>query len=125
MNKGTIVLTHFPFTDLSTSKRRPAIVISKKVSKKGDVIVAFITTVIPNNLEETDLLFDENFEDFNISGLKKMSLIKLDKIATINKIIITGEIGLMNKKTINEIDEKLMIALDLKKIMTNDSKETN
>lgn len=115
MNKGTIVLTHFPFTNLTTSKRRPAIVISKKISKKGDVIVAFITTVIPDVLEETDLLFDESYNDFNISGLKKKSLIKLDKIATINKIIITGELGLVYEKTINEINKKLIIALALKK----------
>ncbi len=28
MKRGTIVLTKFPFTDLSSSKRRPAVIIS-------------------------------------------------------------------------------------------------
>ena len=28
MTKGTIVLTPFPFTDLSTIKRRPAVIVS-------------------------------------------------------------------------------------------------
>ena len=29
MKRGTIVLTQFPFTDLSTTKRRPAVIVSK------------------------------------------------------------------------------------------------
>lgn len=32
MVKGTIVLTIFPFTDLSSTKRRPALVVSAKES---------------------------------------------------------------------------------------------
>ena len=50
MKKGTIVLTRFPFTDFSSGKRRPAIVISAKNENKGDVIIVFISSVIPADL---------------------------------------------------------------------------
>ncbi|MFH1003965.1 MAG: type II toxin-antitoxin system PemK/MazF family toxin [Bacteroidota bacterium] len=114
IKRGTIVLTKFPFTDLRAYKRRPAVVISKDNKSKTDFILAFITSVIPDNLSKTDLLLDLSHFDFKNSGLKKASLIKLDKIATINRSIITGELGYVSLGTLKEIDKRLKIALGLK-----------
>ena len=47
MKTGTIVLTRFPFTDLTSSKRRPAVILSKVNQNDPDVIVGFISSVIP------------------------------------------------------------------------------
>jgi len=113
MQKGTIVLTLFPFTDLSTAKRRPAVVVSNTSNSKTDVIVAFISSVIPQELSKTDLLFDSKRKDYYNSGLKKISVIKLDKLATLNTSIFTGELGILESDTLNDIDKKLKIALDL------------
>lgn len=115
MERGTIVLTLFPFTDLTSGKRRPAVVISKASKYKTDVIVAFISSVIPNELSETDLLFDSKRKDYQKSGLKKTSVFKLDKLATLNKSIFTGELGIVDSDTLTDIDKKLKIALDLNK----------
>lgn len=114
IKRGTIVLTKFPFTDLRGYKRRPAVVISKDNRTQTDFILAFITSVIPDNLSETDLPLDFSHFDFKNSGLKKPSLIKLDKIATINSTIITGELGYVSSDTFKEIDKRLKIALGLK-----------
>ena len=38
MKRGAIVLVPFPFTDLSTSKRRPAVIISKYNPLKKDAV---------------------------------------------------------------------------------------
>ena len=113
MKRGTIVLTHFPFTDLTSSKRRPAVVISKVSDRKMDVIVAFNSSVVPDVLSDTDLLFDVSRNDFSDSGLKKKSVFKLDKIATLNKAIFSGEMGCVESETLKLIEEKLKIALDL------------
>jgi mRNA interferase MazF len=113
MDKGTIVLTHFPFTDLSTIKRRPALVVSAKESEQGDVILAYITTLIPLNLSDTDVLMNLLKPDYFKSGLKKESIINLDKFVTINRRIITGELGSLSPISINEINLKLKIALGL------------
>ena len=114
MKRGTIDLTKFPFTDLRSTKRRPAIVISKTESLKKDLIVAFISSVIPEDLSKTDLIFDKKNKGFNKSGLKKTSVIKLDKLATLNKSIFTGELGYITRDTLKEINKRLKLALDLK-----------
>lgn len=44
-NQGDIILVPFPFTDLSGSKPRPAIIISNsEVHQSNDVIIAQLTT---------------------------------------------------------------------------------
>ena len=85
-----IVLVHFPFTDLTGSKLRPAIVIHES---EQDVIVAFISSRIPPSLQESDLLITTDHPAFRSTGLKISSVIKFDKIATLSKTLIEGEIG--------------------------------
>jgi mRNA interferase MazF len=88
--KGKIVLVHFPFTDLSGSKLRPAVIIHES---EHDVIVAFISSRIPSPLQESDLLITIDHPAFRSTGLKISSVIKFDKIATLSKTLIEGEIG--------------------------------
>lgn len=113
MKRGAIVLAKFPFTDLSSSKRRPGVVISGKTSSKEDIIVAFISSIIPATLADTDYLITEGHQEFSNSGLKKDSVIKLDKLATVNISIISGEIGALSPVAMQEIDKCLKIALGL------------
>ncbi|MCD6012011.1 MAG: hypothetical protein K0Q79_1873 [Flavipsychrobacter sp.] len=113
MRRGTIVLTKFPFTDLSSVKRRPGIVVSQSVSGENDVIIAFISSVIPVNSEGTDYIIASTHIDFLETGLKKSSIIKLNKIATINSSLISGEIGSASAAIMKEVDARLKMALGL------------
>jgi mRNA interferase MazF len=114
MNRGTIVLTPFPFTDLGGSKVRPAIVVSSGKRKGDDIILAFISSVIDEkNIQETDLLIRENDSNFIETGLKVKSLIKLDKLATVHKRIILGELGNLDKDVLVNVDIRLKKVFDL------------
>lgn len=84
---GAIVLTDFPFTDLTATKRRPALVISADNDRRTDVIVAYITS-IPRNYPDAMAIAPSR-----ATGLKVASSVRFDKIATINKEIIAGRIG--------------------------------
>lgn len=82
-----IVLTDFPFTDLTAAKRRPALVISTDNDRRTDVIVAYITSAPRKDSDAMTMAPTAG------TGLKVVSSVRFDKIATINKSIIAGRIG--------------------------------
>lgn len=106
--KGSIILTPFPFTDFSGTKVRPAIILSSK-AYGDDVIVAFISSRKKNRLLETEVLVqpDKN------NGLKTSSNIKLTKIATLDKKIVLGELGIIDNKNLAKINQKIRKILEL------------
>lgn len=85
MAKGDIVLVTFPFTDLSGSKLRPAVIIAETLQ---DLTLCFITTQIQWQ-EPTDL----QILPTQLNGLKKLSLIRTSKIATLDKTMAKGLLG--------------------------------
>jgi mRNA interferase MazF len=113
MQKAKIVLTRFPFTDLSSSKRRPALVLIDTDVSEPDTIVAFISSVLTESQSLSDLIIADNHADFEKTGLHKTSVIKLDKLATLNKSIFTGEMGELSKALFSEAQEKLKQALQM------------
>ncbi|MFQ5708633.1 MAG: type II toxin-antitoxin system PemK/MazF family toxin [bacterium] len=56
MNRGDIVLISVPFSDLTSQKVRPALVVSPVDPSENDIIVALITTNISE--EVTDKLLN-------------------------------------------------------------------
>jgi len=106
--KGKIVLVPFPFTDLSSSKLRPALVLHEG---HRDVVVAFISSKLPTEQCQTDIIVDEGSKDFKGTGLKVSSVIRLDKIATIEKHLVRGEIGEIGQNTKKEVGRKVVETL--------------
>ena len=100
MYKGSIVIIPFPFTDLSGSKLRPAVILAET---SLDVTVSFITTQLQWQ-EPTDLLLQPSINN----GIKKTSIIRLSKIATIEKTLVRGSIGLISQTQIVELNRKLI-----------------
>lgn len=100
MHKGDIVLIPFPFTDLAGAKVRPAVVLH--VSRGEDCIVAFITT-------RTGKVgtYEYALEPSKANGLKLASIIRLDKLATLQKKAILGALGAMRIADMQKIDSIL------------------
>lgn len=114
MKRGTIILTPFPFTDLSKNKVRPALVVSSDKRKDSDVIIAFISSVLDSiKYSVTDILLESKEMYFKDTGLKATSIIRTDKLATIDKKIIPGELGNIDKELISKVDDNLRLVLDL------------
>jgi len=102
--KGKIVLVPFPFTDLTAAKLRPALVIYEG---EEDVVMAFISSKIPSELSEVDVLITKNHVSFRKAGLKVDSVIKLDKIATVLKDLIVGELGELDEELRQEVNHEM------------------
>ena len=105
MAKGDIVLITFPFTDLSGNKLRPAVVLAETTL---DLTVCFITTQLQWQ-EPTDLQLVPTL----LNGLRKHSLIRTSKIATLDKTLAKGLLGLLTSKELTELNSKLKILLQL------------
>ena len=105
MKKGDIVLIPFPFTDLSGSKNRPALVL---VSGEMDVTLAFISTQLKWK-EDTDVLLKPTKEN----GLKIESVVRLSKLATIDKELAIGRLGRIDSKTREQVNKNLIRILKL------------
>ena len=108
--KGKIVLVPFPFTDLTAAKFRPALVIHEG---EEDVVVAFISSKVPPKLLETDVLIRKSDSGFKRTGLKVDSVTRLDKIATILKDLVLGELGELDEELRKEVNQKLKKMLEL------------
>lgn len=101
LNFGDIVLLKFPYTNGQGYKRRPALLICD--SSDGDIIVCRITSKIYASAQ--DVLIN----DWEKSGLKLPSIVRVHKIATLEKELVELRIG--------KIDESLKIKI--KQIVAN------
>jgi len=110
--KNTIVLVPFPFTDMSSVKVRPAVILSNN-STSDDVVVAFISSKKVKQIHKIDIQIKEKQKDFEKTGLKISSTIKVDKLATLDKKIVLGELGEVGKNTEKEINKKLKVLFNL------------
>ncbi len=104
---GNIVLLSFPFTDLSTTKQRPALIISSDWynDNRNDVIVVAITSHIPIELAEDEFLLSE--PEQKSAGLPKPSIVKVTKVVTIDRRLIRKTIGQLPGNTVTKIKNLL------------------
>lgn len=99
--KGDVVVVPFPFSDLSQSKRRPALVIAELTGK--DVILCQITSQWLN--DEYVIRIDN--KDFDEGSLNQRSHIRPNRIFTADSSIILYSVGHLKKKKIAEVLDKL------------------
>jgi mRNA interferase MazF len=105
-NKWDIVLVPFPFTDLSTTKKRPALVVSPdEFNAKYDLVIAFITSQI--NLENR--IGDYRIKEWRKSNLPKPSMIRM-KFTTVDQSIIIKKLGRLSTNDSNAF-RRLLIDL--------------
>ena len=105
MAKGDIVLLTFPFTNLRSSKLRPAVIL---IETSLDITVCFITSQIKWH-EDNDLIVTPSL----INGLKKQSLVRTAKNVTIDKSLAQGLLGRLSSAEITELNNKLKILFKL------------
>lgn len=105
MEKGDIVLIPFPFTDLSGNKNRPALVLA---DGELDVILAFISTQLKWK-EDLDIILKPSKN----SGLKKECLLRLSKLATIDKDLVLGRLGRIESEILKQVNKNLTKLLKL------------
>lgn len=105
MKKGDIVLVPFPFSDLTGNKLRPAVVLCTSLH---DISLCFISTQF-----QWKGSFDFEIIPSKKNGLKKNSIVRIDKFATIDKDLVLGKLGTLEKSYIELLNKGLIKALQL------------
>jgi mRNA interferase MazF len=82
---GEVVLIAFPFTNNTGLKKRPALII--KDTNDGDVIVCRITS------QQYTTNYDIDLKSWRQSGLQLPSVIRVHKIAALEKNMIDRKLG--------------------------------
>ncbi len=62
---------------------------------------------MPAEPSTTEIVIPEDHKEFSLTGLKRASVIRLDKIATVSKSLMLGEIGEIGEDLREEINRKL------------------
>ena len=109
--QGDVVLLPFPFTNLRTTKQRPAVVLSSDAFNAGrqDVIVLAITSQIPASLNAED--YPLSTEDQRLAGLPKPSIVKTGKLLTIDQRLIRKVLGRLPEPTLAHLKQRLLSVL--------------
>ena len=89
-HKGEVIISHFPFSNLKSSIKRPAVVIA---NLKGEDLIPYQINL--------------GINDFSEGGLKRESFIKPSIIFTIRKSLILYYAGKVSEKKIKEVEEKI------------------
>ena len=101
--RGDIILVPFPFTDLSTTKQRPALVVSSDAlnATSHDVLVAAITSQIPAMLTAEEFMIPPG--DLAACGLPKPSVVRVAKLAALHRQLVIRRIGSMPEASLEQI----------------------
>lgn len=102
---GTVVIVNFPFSDLSQSKLRPAVVLAD--AGRGDWILCQITSKPygdPNAIELND-------SSFTSGGLRVTSYARGGKLFTANADIIAAQAGSLRHESCKQIIDSVISLL--------------
>ena len=104
--KGDVVVIPFPFSDLSSIKLRPALIIVELPN--CDVMLCQIASK-----QETDgFPIGINKKDFSSGGLDPLSFVRPNRIFTDEKSIIKYRTGSINIEKQKEVRDKIVSLLD-------------
>lgn len=109
---GDILLVSFPFTDLRSTKRRPAVVLSPASfhRKSDDFIVCCMTSHVRGTTEEVRI----DSRDLACGTLPAPSVALVSKIATLHKGLVTKRLGSLGNDKLAEVRSRLGRSLRLR-----------
>jgi len=110
--KGDIVLVPFPFTDLSQTKLRPAVVLW--VDPQGqDITLCFISSQNLDRTTSDELILVTDDPEFAQTGLKVASKIRVARIVTLERRLLQRRLGGLGQQQLQRLNEALKFAFQL------------
>ena len=108
--RGDVVLIPFPYTDLSATKTRPAVVVSSELyhELRSELLLAFLSS----RIAAADPRLDYILVDWKEAGLLKPTFMR-PKIAAIESELVVYHTGVLSDRDLAGVDACLRRALGL------------
>ena len=100
---GQVALVPFPRVDLTPGKPRPVLLLARVPGPYDDWLVCMFSTRLHQELQS----FDAGASDFEQSGLKISSVIRVARLAVVSDEMLLGCIGAIGEERLDRIREKL------------------
>jgi mRNA-degrading endonuclease toxin of MazEF toxin-antitoxin module len=113
MLPGEIYLAKFPFGDVPGMKLRPVLLLTAPVGATPEVLVAYISSLVPGRLLPSDLILDPTVPEYRSTNLKTISTLRLHKLATIHCSSLARYLGVLNPAAYATVTSKLKQFLQL------------
>jgi len=113
MRAGEIYLANFPFGDLPGMKLRPVLLLTGTLGSVPEILVAYISSVVPSQLLPSDILIDPARPEYRTARLKATSALRLHKLATIHCSSLARRLGHLEAGEQTVVAMKLRILLGL------------
>jgi mRNA interferase MazF len=114
--RGDIVLVDFPFSDVTGSKVRPALVVQADVLNQqlDDTILALITSSQRRVVgSPSQVLVDISSPEGKQTGLRLNSVVQCENLVTRDQSLILRSIGSCSASAMQRVDAALKATLDL------------
>ena len=110
-NRGDVVLVPFPFSNQTTTKKRPSVIVSSNVynNTSSDIVIMAIT----GKTGKTFTIGECLIEDWQSAGLLMPSAIN-PAISTIEQSLVLRKLGKLSPKDLILMEKALKEFLDLK-----------
>ena len=113
MSPDEVYLASFPFGGRAGIKLRPVLLLTGAVGSVPEVLVAYISSVIPSTLLPSDIVLDPATTAHAPTNLKTKSILRLHKLATVHSRNIVRRLGEISSETSCEVDDRLRVLLNL------------
>ena len=104
--KGDVVVLNFPFSDLSQTKRRPALVVA--TPQGDDVILCQITSQA--RTDAYSILLEQS--DFSSGGLNQTSRVRPNRLFTADEAIVVYRAGRISNDKLSDVIDRLIVILE-------------
>ena len=107
IRQGEIVLVPVPFTDLTSNRRRPVIVVSNDAYQVGTV--DFVAVAMTTSLKAEPFSFVITSADLAVGALNRPGRVRVDKIYTLAQSLVVARFGRVSDVVLNRIRTELAL----------------
>ena len=104
---GQLAIVQFPTVALGEGKPRPVLLIAQRPGPYEDWLVSMLSTQLQQAVAGFDEVIDQTQNDFQTSGLKVASVIRIARLAVVPASLLVGSSGEISSERLQRIQQRL------------------